>query len=195
MRIVELEVIKEILGLTDTTYDNHINRLLPFVQEDIIEYLNNEFRDDNTSYSASMILVNADPPTITDTENNQFVLEGFEEGMDIALEGTARNKGIYTIASVAAGTITLAVTDELLDETATDEFGGNTIKLTRIRWPKGLKLYVAQIIWENISRARNKDIKSKSLGPSSVTYMPIGSGGYSEGIIKGLGKYKLAIMS
>lgn len=191
MRIIELEEVKDILGITDTTYDDRINRLLPFVQDDVVNYLNNAFRDRNTYYaSATIELNNADPPTITDTEE-EFLNEGFEAGMDIYVEGTQRNNDIYTIATAAAGTLTLAATDHLYSEGSTDEYGGNVISITHVRWPKGLKIYVAQMIWENIDRARNKGIKSRTLGPSSVTYESIEGGGYSKSILNGLGKWRL----
>jgi hypothetical protein len=190
MRIVELQEVKEILGLTDNTYDDRINRLLPLVQRDVIEYLNNYFPDKNTRYdSGNFVLINAEPPTIGDTRG-RFLIEGFEAGMDIALEGSYRNRDIYTIATASSETLTLAETDSLYSERSSDEYGGNRIYLTRCDYPKGLKMYISQIIWHNIDRALNRDIKSRSLGPSSVTYESIDTGGYPPHVVKGLAKYR-----
>jgi hypothetical protein len=189
--------IKNILGITAATYDSAIDTLIPYVQDDIVEHLHNLFPDKNTRYnSGNFIMVNnsTSPDQITDTTNQRFSIEGFAAGMDIAVEGTYRNRGIYAIDVATSETLTLSSEDSLLTEKSTDEYGGNNIRITRCDWPKGLKLYVAQIIWENISRALNKGIKSKSLGPSSITYESIEMGGYSSHIIKGLAKYRKAVV-
>lgn len=188
--IIELQEVKDILGITAETYDDRINTLLPIVQDEIICYLNNLFPDRNTKYIFSdYTLTNDTKPTITDNDS-QFLIEGFAAGMDIALEGTDRNKGVYSIASITASVITLSERDELLDEVSSDEYGNASIRITRINWPKGIKRIMAYVIWENIDRAKNQNIKSKSLGPSSITFMDLESGEYSPWIINGLKKVR-----
>jgi len=176
-------------------YDTDISYLIPFVQDDVVEYLNNCFEDKNTSYeSCRFEFNNTSPPTIDDPDE-QFILQGFESTMDIAIQGTYRNKGIYTIDTLSAGTLTLISSNTLLDESSTDEYGRNCIRISRVNWPDGIKLLTSQIIWENISRGKTKDVKSKSLGPSAITYHSISSGGYSESIMNGLKKYKITRVS
>jgi len=182
------------VSYTYNDYDSIISVMIPFVQDDLCNYLNNYFPDLNTTYTSGTIsMVAGTPATITDSDS-QFVIEGFEGGMDIHVTGTYRNNGIYSIASagVAAGTITLATGEVLLSETDTDEYGGNNITITRIKWPNEIKHWVAQIIWHNMERIKSSNIQSKSIGPSSVTYMPLGMGGYPKNIIDGLAHYKQA---
>lgn len=59
--------------------------------------------------------------TITDTGNG-FITAGFEAGQKITIDGAAQagNNGDFTIATVAAGTITLVSTDTLTAEGATE---------------------------------------------------------------------------
>ena len=64
------------------------------------------------SYTASMAIVNSNPDTITDAAN-QFVIEGFAAGMPITTT-QASNLGPFRIATVAAGTLTLASTDSVV---------------------------------------------------------------------------------
>ncbi len=64
------------------------------------------------SYTASMACVNSNPDTITDAAS-QFVVEGFAAGMPITTT-QASNPGPFRIATVAAGTLTLASTDSLV---------------------------------------------------------------------------------
>lgn len=64
--------------------------------------------------------VDSDPDTFTDSGSG-FVAAGFEAGMVIIVEGDGDNNGIYgPLASVAAGTLTLATGDELAAEIAGD---------------------------------------------------------------------------
>lgn len=178
------------VNYTFNDYDSQIDTLIPLVEEDLVEYLNNCFPDKDTSYQAGTIVLNdLSPPTITDTEE-QFVIEGFEGNMDIALEGSYRNSGLYTVDVTAAGTLTLSSADSLLNEGTTDEYGSNTLRVTRVRWPEAIKPLVSQMIWENMDNIRAKNVQSKSLGPFSITYMAIESGGYSDHVVKGLSKWR-----
>ena len=62
--------------------------------------------------------------TITDSGNG-FVTAGFVASMPITVSGSTSNDGTYTIATVAAGTITLIAADDLADEAA-----GKNVTLT-----------------------------------------------------------------
>jgi len=66
-------------------------------------------------YSATLSFVDSNPDTITDAAN-QFVAKGFLPGMQITVSGTVSNDGVYTIATVAAGTLTLIPADILTGE-------------------------------------------------------------------------------
>lgn len=78
------------------------------------------------TYTASTIaFVHGSPDTITDSAA-QFVVEGFVAGM-LVTSTCAGNTGTYTIATVAAGTITLIATDVL-----TAQIEGASYTLTTI---------------------------------------------------------------
>ncbi len=68
-------------------------------------------------------LVDSDPDTITDTGDG-FITAGFEAGHKITISGSTADDGDYTIATVAAGTITLVAGDAF-----TGEGAGNTITI------------------------------------------------------------------
>lgn len=69
-------------------------------------------------YSATTIAFNnASPATITDSANG-FVTAGFTVGQKISVTGSQDNSGVWTIANVAAGTITLATGEVLVSEGA-----------------------------------------------------------------------------
>lgn len=177
------------VSYTYNEYDSYIDNLIPKVQADIIEYLDNNFPDKNTTYLSGSLQFYSSG-AITDSDNARFEIEGFTTGMDIAVEGTYRNRGIYNINTLTTDKITLSANDTILDECSSDEYGSGAIRLTRVVWPIGLKNLIAQIIWFNIKDVKNRDIKSKRLGPASITYMDLGSGGYPDNIYKGLARYK-----
>lgn len=65
--------------------------------------------------AATIAFVDSNPDTITDSGSG-FVKAGFIAGDKIVVSGSGSNDGTYTIASVAAGTITLESTDALSAE-------------------------------------------------------------------------------
>lgn len=176
-------------------YDERIKALLPQVEYDVCDYLNNWFMDEATEYPSGdfklIARAGTSHPCITDTINQKFLKYGFRDDMDITLTGSPRNAGIYHISSAVASKIKLSSNDTLLEEDSTDIYGGHVIVLNRIKWPPALKRIIAQMIWINIDKAKANDIQSKSIGPTSISYMPISSGGYPPSIIDALNKFKL----
>jgi hypothetical protein len=61
--------------------------------------------------------VDSDPDTITDSGSG-FITAGFDAGDKITVEGSTNNDGDYTLATVAAGTLTLISGDSLTAEGA-----------------------------------------------------------------------------
>ena len=177
-----------------SNYDEQINILLPMVEADVCEYLNNYFEDDETEYEVGDLKfikrAGSSHPCITDTYNKLFLVYGFTDGMDIHISGTPRNSGIYHISNAAADKIKLSSNDTLEKESSTEVFGAYTAEIHRIKWPAAIKRYIAYLCWFNIQRNRDQSIASKSLGPSSVSYVTLSSGGYPPSITDGLLKFK-----
>jgi len=67
----------------------------------------------------TIAFVDSNPDTITDS-NNGFVTAGFIAGQTITVSGSTSNDGVYTIDTVAAGTITLITSNALTAEAAGD---------------------------------------------------------------------------
>lgn len=176
---------------TYNQYDTLIDDLIPQVKADLLEYLHNYFPDHQTEYSGNFQILSSGK--IRDTEQ-QFKIEGFQNNMDFILSGSARNGGVYNASSVTSEYITVGSNDTLLKERSTDEYGGKIINIIRVNWPIGIKRSVAKIIWANLDRAKSDNIRSKSLGPLSLTYNSLKDGGYDETIYNELKKYKYTKM-
>ena len=204
--IANIQDIKRILQLTDSTYDLEIETLLPIVQEDLCEYLN-EYFDDPIVYRdgdgaiefvrGTTGTTDISPDYITDTQA-QFKDVGFttDREYDVLIRGGGRgNAGIHHVESLstAGGTLTLDSTGELNDVDMDGMYnyaGGCRISL--IGWPKGMAIYVAQIIWWLIKHNKPGNVQSERLDDYAVTY--INGNPYPEQTIKALNKYRKVVM-
>jgi hypothetical protein len=172
-------------------YDADISRLIPIVQKDILNYLNNTFEDEQTEYASGTIsFISGSSNYIKDTGHALgFSTAGFEKGMDVYIEGTYKNWGVYSISSISAASsrIKFGTTEFITEKAAL-----NWVELVRVRWPEDLKLAIAQIIWQNVEWSKGSNVQSRSLGPSSVTYRELKAGGYPDNVYRALSKYKFS---
>lgn len=114
---------------------------------------------------AATIAFNENTPaddTITDSGNG-FLVAGFQAGDQITVAGSASNDGTYTVASVAAGTITLLARNDLTTEAA-----GATVTLTAPKSvPDGISINI---------KAKNANTGNITVGYSSATALNTGTG-------------------
>ena len=66
------------------------------------------------------------------------------------------------------------------------------LKVSRVNWPKGIKLPVAQMINYLIEHPQPSDIKSETIDDYSVTY--VGTNTYPSRVVDGLMKYRKAVL-
>ena len=124
-----------------------------------------------TKTASTIAFVDSNPDTITDSGSG-FVAAGFKKGMVILVSGSSNNNGIFTIASVAAGTITLVP-----DATLTAESAGSSITLTALPLPS-----IGAIYEQAGSQYQAKGIKSNvftlklNAGFFALTSTLVGSG-------------------
>jgi hypothetical protein len=195
MALMTTAEVKQILRITETTYDSDIEAFLPMVEDDLLSELRETFRDGYV-YRESLSdleFVVGDSDTndhITDDES-KFVERGFTSGMDIVVEGGHSNAGLYHLEGATAGALTMSDYGEFVaqdqDDTSDDHNIG-MIRISRIKWPKALKPIAAQMIWWRIRNAKPDDVKSESIDDYSVTY--VGSYAYPTQVVKGLNRFR-----
>lgn len=180
---------KVILRLTNADADDSLSELLRYAQDDLVEYLNNHFQDRKITYYASSIaFVKGSPDTITDSDS-QFVLEGFTAGMDVAVEYAHANNGIHQLASVAAGTLTLTTSNELVDMDPNDDnhpIGG--VRISLVDWPRPLKMVCAKMAWYLYNEPRPDDLRAKTQDGMVIQYA--GTGAYPRRILDMANKWR-----
>ena len=200
MAIITLDEVKDILQIDGDSYDNDIERLIPYVQEDVCDYCNNWFKDkyvyrESVSYISFVRGTTGDSGDVIIDDDSKFLQKGFLSDMDIVVEGGGANVGIHHVASAAAGQLKLDSTGEIIsqdpDDTDDNNWIGN-IKISRIKWPKAIKLAVAQMVLYLIEHPRPSDVKSETIDDYSVTY--IGSHTYPQRVADGLRKYRRAVV-
>ena len=197
MALMTTAEVKDILRLTDSTYDSDIEVFLPYVEDDIIAYLGHAFQDGYVYREASgtLAFVEGDSDThdkITDADE-EFLIKGFSSGMDIVVEGGWSNVGLYNVQTASGGTLLLTEYGELVaqdqDDTSDDNEIGS-IRISRVHWPKALKLPAAKMVWHLIKRSQaDRDEQSESLDDYSVTYAGM-TNAYPPSVLHMLDKWK-----
>lgn len=188
MALMTTAEVKNILRLTDSTYDGDIETFLPYVEDDIIEYLNNGFQDGYVwRESGSAFAFAPDTSTgdyITD-EDAKFGERGFTAGMDIVIEGGFSNVGLYHVDAATDSQLTLSEKGILIaqdqNDTTDDNYIGS-VRISRVKWPNAIKLAAAKMVWHLIDESRPGDVQSESIGDYSVTY--VGSHAYPQRVAK-----------
>lgn len=190
MPIITKNRVKTLLQLhNNQTYDELIDELIPIVQDFIVDYCNNSFKDTNIYInSTSISFADTDPDTILDALTG-FVTAKFADDMEIVVEGSKHNNKMFTIDTVAAGTLTLVSTDSLITEAAENE-----VTITKVEWPKGIWGTTARLIGFDIARTKEfmkLGISAESYGDYSRSYAIMGeTGGYPSNILGGLNPYR-----
>ncbi len=152
----------------------------------VAQTVDRDILKENIITGSTIALVTGDPATITDSGNG-FLDAGFTAGQSIVIAGSDRDDGVYTIAEVTAGTITLTPDAFLYGETAGERM---TIAAGV---PKGNILATAQ---RKLWVSGNVDNESKVYYSQSgnVTCFGITSGlgsGGSFDLIEGSGRINL----
>jgi len=196
MALMTTAEVKSILRITDTTYDTEIDFFLPIVEDDLITELNHAFQDGYVyrKSGTDFQFFRGDSDThdyITDDEQ-EFLIHGFRDGMDIVIEGGWSNVGLYTIDSASSGTLKLEEYGELIPQ---DMDGGDDdhtigqVLISRVKWPKAIKIPAAKMVWSLIDDSKPSDAKSESLDDYSITYF--GANSYPTKVVRMLDKWRM----
>ena len=177
------------------SYNDDIDNMIPVVEKDVCDYLNNYFEDRIifVQYNGGIAFVKGatEADKITD-DNQHFSTAGFVAGMDVAVRGGS-NAGIYTLAAVSSGTLTLDSTGAILSQDQDNTYNpAGAIRISRIGWPEELKPYIAQMIWYRINKSRPNNILSEKIDDYSVTY--INGNAYPTETLSGLKKFRRVVL-
>jgi hypothetical protein len=185
--IVTLNEVKSLLQITEIAKDTFISAMIPIVQDFVFIYTNNYFeiltediyRDDNT-----ISFVKGTPSKINDSRS-QFVSMGFVKDIHVRVQGSKFNDGVYEVANVDAGSLTLDSDEELVNEAVDSEV---VTLITVVKFPKGIKLPVAKLIGFHLDPKNAKGVQSESLGDHSISFQS--GGNYPQSLLNDLIPYR-----
>ena len=166
--------IKAVLGFSDTTYDARILALLPYVKSWVLGYINNDFEVkrkypidyiDERFASKDVIylftntiqfvgnVAGVSAGYLTDSDSN-FINAGFRANFDLRVQDSMYNDKVYSISTVAAGTLTVDISETMTTEDPNSYY----IYLTLCKWPDGIVIPMAKIIDIELHKMTTKSI-------------------------------------
>lgn len=179
--IISLDKAKQLLNIKDNLKDFEIEDKLRSLEITIRNLTNNKFLDVRIR-SYKKIKFIQDSKTVT---GDNFFKLGFRVGDSIDIDECLLNKGIFTIAEISDGAIT--VNEDILDEE-------NTSLITKIVYPYDIVQGVIKLINYDFKMSDKIGIKQESISRYSVTYYDVNSTesieGYPATLMKFLNKYK-----
>jgi hypothetical protein len=179
--IITLNETKSLLQITDTTKDTLITNLIPIVEQAICDYCNNEFIDEYFDYinSSSIIFESIDNSiSLNNISNYKFNVND-----SIRIFNSLSNNQTFTIYSISTNSIIVDDIDTIIDENE-----GYPITLTRIIYPKPLKIIAFKMIDYNLEKI-TPGLTSESIDDYSFTIMELNEC-YPKNILAGLNKYR-----
>lgn len=198
--IATLTEIKALLGITVSTYDTQINAYIPIIEKVICNHCKNDFIDYHTNkftgrnetrvyiYKNTLSFV-ASSNTMADSASS-LAGSGFKAGDSVRVYNSVNNDNIFTIKTVAAGSIAFETINAVKDEAA-----GTNIIMVRLAWPEDLKDVVASMIKFKLDKKVNVGLKSESF--DDYSYTTAGQNeyikGYPKSIMNGLNDYRCFI--
>jgi len=184
--LIKLDEVKKLLSidLEDSSKNDQIKLLISSIQDFIIEECGiNQFKDDRIQLSSSNISFASN--TILDSDS-QFLESDFIDGLDIVVEDSLYNFGIYSILTAAAGTLTCNFTQDIKSSFITEE-AGESITITRIVFPLALKRIIFKMIQFDMNKKIAEGLTSESIADYSSSF---GIGDYPESLKKDLALYR-----
>ena len=187
MPLITLNEAKTLLQINTTTYDSLILMLIPIIENEIIEYCNNEFIGTYEAtqgilpivymYSNTMYFDIDDNSLNDDTED--FTTKKFKANDVIRVYNSLHNDRMYTVSSIATHKIILDSINIVNDEAA-----GNTLVIARVDFPQKLKFTAARMIkW---GMQKYGFFKQEKFDDYSYTRDEKLINGYPDSIISGL---------
>lgn len=167
--LITIDEVRSILLMdaTDTTKDNQISTLIPLVQAYILDECDvRQFMDTRIQITASTLSFAGE--TILDSES-QFIEALFADELEILVENSLYNDGVYTIKEAAAGVLTIDFS-ELESASFNVEPAGEMITITRIILPLTLKRTAAKMIAFDMNKSIAKGLTSETISKYSASF-------------------------
>lgn len=185
MPLITKTEAKIILGLSldDSSVDDQLNLLIQSVNDYVLSECDvRQFMDSRIQIFTDTISFSG--KTFLDSES-QFLEADFVNSLDILVDGSLHNDGVYRVTSATAGVMTADFSESDKDSFVT-EAAGELITITRLVFPRSLKRTIAKMLSFDMNPKIGQGITNESIGDYSVGF----SGSYPEAIVKELNNYR-----
>jgi hypothetical protein len=185
MAIITTAEVKTILQISGSDYDTYIAQMIPIMQEYITDYCNDVFLNKNLYIDGPTFSFTS--RTVSDSDSG-FVTAGFVSGMDIYIEGSDSNDGLYSLNTAAAASMTTTSTAPVSKLFVTEDAGAY-LTIYHVQYPQALKMACANMIGYQMSKQNLENVSSEKIGDYSVSYADV-TGEYPNNILQTLKHYK-----
>ncbi|MBS4034391.1 MAG: hypothetical protein KGZ85_08010 [Ignavibacterium sp.] len=161
MPITTKEEVKELLQIpaADTSKDILIDSLIVKVQDFIIRRINN-FAVPYVYAECYGLTFTASDKSIN-SNSQQFLESGLDQGNNILVSGTYQNNKLFSIATITDNKITV-------NETVVNEESSLRVIIHKVEFTEDIKLATADFIAFKMNK--EKTVKSRSLGDHSESF-------------------------
>lgn len=181
--IVTKDEVKTLILESSTTYDDYIEALIPYVEEEICNYCKNDFCDVRFTYfSSNDITFDSSDNSINFTDIDSYDLKVNDT---IRVYGSLRNDRAFSINTINSNSLIIDSIYSIEDEDETDE-----VKyITKIKYPLTIKLIISQMIKFNIDTLKlTSGAKSEKIDDYSITLEDMKD--YPSQILSKLNRYR-----
>jgi hypothetical protein len=183
--IVNRNEVKALLQIDNNDNDSFIDLNLPIIEQIICDYCNDDFTDINFDYFSSntITFLNSDNSINYSNIGNKKLVEGDT----IRVYKSLRNNQTFTIDSITTNKL---IVDSI--DTITTEDEGKHVYITRIDYPKPLKLTASKMLnflLADLDGDKTPGAKSEKIDDYSVTYED-NYQGFPLSIMKSLNSYR-----
>jgi len=185
MAIITTAEVKTILQISGSDKDTYIAAMIPIMQDYITDYCNDVFLNEDIYVDGATFSFSS--RTVSDSDSG-FVAAGFVSGMDIFIEGSYSNNGLYSLNTVAAASMTTTSADPVSRVFVAEDAGAN-LTIYHVQFPQALKMACANMIGYQMSRQNLENVSSEKVGDYSVSYADV-TGEYPSNILSTLKHYK-----
>jgi hypothetical protein len=193
--IATLNEIKTFLDITGSSQDSKIQLNMPIVENFICGFCKDDFVEyTNRVPSSPRILIQSAELAFVNSTNSldssTVDLSNYRlaTGDNVKVYGSYHNDKVFTISSIASGSIVFDSVNTVKDE----DYGENLI-IVRIIYPEGLKKVYAFMINFNINKDNLKGLKSETILGYSYTLSSNNKSGYPDSAIGELFNYRKLI--
>jgi hypothetical protein len=183
MAILTLAEAKAFLKITDTDADRdaQISAFIPAVEDDIAAICNTRFRNTSVSFSGDIAITGVGSTYTLTCSDGGISDIAFAVGDYIDLEGSERNDGYYTIATLAD--IAVTTTEALVTEAEA------SLEFYLVQWPHAVRMIAARMIAYQLDMIGSAGVTSERILDYSYTRGDGTDLGYPLPIIKALQRF------